>query len=154
MESATSPHVRLAARPNGTAKQMQNFSHFLIQTPPTKPELLANLPYPLQHLYKGDYRLAAAGHSNGRVVTTTRTKDKYRQAWIEYCKPLGVDPTLEPETTSFQTKINTIMGFIGRVKSGWYGHGRQVENGTVTTALTAVGQALSVNDRCNLLKPQ
>jgi hypothetical protein len=114
---------------------------------------VANLPYPLQHLYEGDYRLAAAGHGNGRVAATTKTKEKYRQVWIEYCEPLGVDPTLAPETTPFQTKINTIMCFTGRVKSGWYGHGRQVANGTVTSALTAVGQAFSVDDRGNPLKP-
>jgi len=85
---------------------------------------------------------------------TTRTKEKYRCHWIEYCEPLGVDPTLAPERTSFGTKINTIMGFSARIKSGWYGHGHQVANGTVTTALTAVGQAFSVDDRGNPLKPQ
>ena len=122
--------------------------------PPPKSELLATLPYLLQHLYKSDFRLAAAGHRNRRVAATTRTKEKYRCHLIEYCEHLGVDPTLALETTSLQKEINTIVGFSGRVKSGWYGHGRQVENGTVTTALTAVGQALSVNDRCNLLKPQ
>ena len=45
------------------------------------------------------------------------------------------------------------MCFSGRVKSGWYGYGRQVSNGTVTSALTAVGQAFSVHNRGNPLKP-
>ena len=45
------------------------------------------------------------------------------------------------------------MLFSGRVKAGWYGRGRQVANGTVTAALTAVGQAFTVDDRGNPLKP-
>ena len=46
------------------------------------------------------------------------------------------------------------MGSSGRVKLGWYGHGRQVANRTATTALTAVVQTFSVDDRDNPLKPQ
>ena len=45
------------------------------------------------------------------------------------------------------------MCFLGRVKSGWYGYGRPVANGTVTSALTSVSQAFSVDDRGNPLKP-
>ena len=114
---------------------------------------MANVPYPLRHQYESDYHLAAAGFNNGRVALTTRTKEKYRDAWIEFCKPLGIDPALAPETTSRQNKIDAIMLFSGRVKAGWYGYERPVANGTVTSALTAVGQAFSVDDRGNPLKP-
>ena len=67
---------------------------------------------------------------------------------------MGIDPTLAPETTSFKKKITKIMGFVGRAKSGDYGHGLQVANRKVTTALMAVGQAFSVDNRGNPLKPQ
>ena len=56
------------------------------------------------------------------------------------------------EITDFTAKIRTITGFTARVKRGAYGFKRQVAAGTITSALTAVGHALSVDDRGNLHK--
>ena len=58
---------------NGVRKPAVKFS-LKDSLPQNIKELSANLPYPLQHLYKGDYRLVVAGHSNGHVVATTKNK--------------------------------------------------------------------------------
>ena len=86
------------------------------------------------------------------MAATTRAKNIYQKAWIGYCKPLGVDPTLALEITPFTTKICSVTGFAARVKQGHFGFGYHIAAGTVTLALTPIGQVLSMDDRGNPLK--
>jgi hypothetical protein len=59
--------------------------------------------------------------------------------------PLGVDPYLQE--TSFSTRMRILSGFLARVRTGYYGQGKQVKNCTVSSALTAVGQTIAM--ACN-----
>jgi hypothetical protein len=58
---------------------------------------------------------------------------------------LGVDPYLQE--TSFSTRMRVLSGFLARVRTGYYGQGKQVKNCTVSSALTAVGQTITM--ACN-----
>ena len=125
---------------------------FQFQIPPSQSELLVTVTYSQQHLYESNFCLVGSGHQNRRVVATNKEKEKYHWAWISYCKPLGLDPILVKETTSFTTKIQKVTGFSARVKQGYFGFGRQIAAGIVTAALTAVGQVFSLDNRGNPLK--
>ena len=59
---------------------------------------------------------------------------------------------LAKETATFTTTIRTVTGFSVRVKRKFFGFERKVAAGTVIMALTAVGQALSLDNIGNLLK--
>ena len=54
-----------------------------------------------------------------------------------------MDPWL-PEGVDYELRVRTLSGFAGLSRAGYYGRGKQVKAGTVSTALTAVGQAISV----------
>jgi len=86
------------------------------------------------------------------VASTTDTKAKYRREWFAYCEPLGVDPYLAKETTSFQVRARILSGFAARMRRGAFGRGRQIGAGSVATALTAVGQAISLDTGINPAK--
>ena len=51
---------------------------------------------------------------------------------------MGFDPYLQ--STTFEQRIRSLTGFAQRVRTGYYGRGRQVQAATVTGAITAVGQ--------------
>jgi hypothetical protein len=57
-----------------------------------------------------------------------------------------MDPYLQGE--NFSTRMRTLSGCAARVRTGYFGKGKQVKNCTVSSALTAVGQtiALACND--------
>jgi len=53
-----------------------------------------------------------------------------------------VDPYLQG--TNFQKRIRLLSGFAARVRTGYYGNGKQVKNCTVSSAITAVGQTIAL----------
>ena len=55
---------------------------------------------------------------------------------------MGFDPYLQ--STTFQQQIRGLTGFAQRVHTGYYRQGRQVQAPTVTGAITAVGQTISM----------
>ena len=55
---------------------------------------------------------------------------------------MGFDPYLQ--LTTFEQRIRSLTGFAQRVRTGYYGRGRQVQAPTVTGAITAVGQTISL----------
>ena len=59
---------------------------------------------------------------------------------------------LAKETTTPRTKIRTITGFSAQVQWGYYVYERHASAGIVSSALTAVCQALSLGTRVNPLK--
>ncbi len=63
-----------------------------------------------------------------------------------------MDPYLQGE--QFLTTMRTLSGFLARVRTGYYGQGKQVKNCTVSSALTAVGQmiVLACNDNPTKVK--
>ena len=79
------------------------------------------------------------------MEATQKNKDKYWHHWQGYAETLGVDPYLSKHTTPFHSRIRSLAGFAGRVRTGYYGHGREIGASSVSTALTAVGQAISMD---------
>jgi len=63
---------------------------------------------------------------------------------------MGVDPILQD--TSFSVRVCLLKGFAGRVRTGYYGRGKQVQAGSVSSAITAVGQAIALATNTNPTK--
>ena len=63
---------------------------------------------------------------------------------------MGVDPFLQD--TSFSVRVCLLKGFAGRVRTGYYGRGKQVQAGSVSSAITAVGQAIALATNTNPTK--
>jgi hypothetical protein len=53
-----------------------------------------------------------------------------------------VDPFLQD--TLFTNRVCLLTGFAGRVRTGYYGQGKQIQAGSVSSAITAVGQAIAL----------
>ena len=73
---------------------------------------MTSVPYPHQALHKIDFHPVDKVYRNGRVGVTNKTKEKYCTKWISYCKPLGIDPTLEKSTTELPEKVRTVFSFL------------------------------------------
>ena len=86
------------------------------------------------------------------MESSEKTKNKYWDEWTRYAEFMGVDPYLSEDTTTFTRAIRSISGFAGRVKTGFFGYSREVGSSTVRTALTAVGQKISMDRGYNPLK--
>ena len=76
------------------------------------------------------------------MEATTKGRETHWRNWCSYVAPLGVDPTLQD--TDFQKGQRLLTGFGGLNRTGYYGRGKQVQGGTVSSAITAVGTAISV----------
>ena len=93
-------------------------------------------------MYEGDFRAADAGFKYGRVASTTTKRDVCWTHWTNYVAPLQLDPFLQ--NTDYTTQVRAITGFAGRVRSGYYGRGRQITAPAVNTAITAVGTTIAL----------
>ena len=102
--------------------------------------------------YARDFYLADCAFQAGRLEATTRSRQKYWNHWESYTGPLGVDPYLQDD--QFPTRMRALSGFLARVRTGYYGQGKQVKNCTVSSALTAIGQmvVLACNDNPTKIK--
>ena len=86
------------------------------------------------------------------MASTVQQKNKYFDAWCAYVQPLGVDPWLPQQDCLYLQQIRAISGFGARVKTGFYGFGREISASSVSTALTAIGQTISMDRNYNPLK--
>ena len=100
------------------------------------------LPPELQDSYARDFRLADAAFRAGRLAATSVARETRWRHWRAYVTAMGFDPYLQ--STSFEHRIRSLTGFAQRVRTGYYGRGRQVQAPTVTSAITAVGQTISM----------
>ena len=73
---------------------------------------------------------------------TARKRKIHWAHWVAYAFPLGVDPYLL-KTAYFQ-KVRALSGFAAHVRSGVYGRGKQVQVGTVSSAITAIGTTIAL----------
>jgi hypothetical protein len=60
---------------------------------------------------------------------------------------MGVDPYLQD--TPFTIRVCLLLGFAGRVRTGYYGCSKQVQASSVSSAITAVGQAIALATNTN-----
>jgi hypothetical protein len=103
------------------------------------------VPAHLKNNYAHDFDLADRAFHSGRLEATTRSRQKYWDRWQAYTRPLGVDPYLQDE--AFSLRMRTLSGFMACVHTRYSSKGRQVKNCTVSSALTAVGQTITL--ACN-----
>ncbi len=111
---------------------------------------MERVPAHLKNSYARDFYLADCAFQARRLEATTRSCKKYWDHWQAYTGPLGVDPYLQD--TSFSTQMRALSGFMARVRTGYYGKGKQVKNCTVSSALTAIGQTIALACNANPTK--
>ena len=61
-----------------------------------------------------------------------------------------MDPFLQ--NISFSDRVSVLKGFAGRVRTGYYGRGKQVQTGSVSSAITSVGQVITLATNTNPTK--
>ena len=84
------------------------------------------------------------------VVSTAKAKVRYWRVWTEFCAAVGVDPYL----FGTSDKISYLQVFLHRYRDGRIApSGRPVKVGTVSNALTAVGQAFKLAGLADPRKP-
>ena len=108
------------------------------------------LPNFLRGRYASDFRVADEGFHTGRVAATTKGRETCWGRWAAYVAPMGVDPFLQD--TSLTNRVRLLTGFAGRVRTGYYGQGKQIQAGSVSSAITAVGQAIALATNTNPTK--
>jgi hypothetical protein len=59
--------------------------------------------------------------------------------WTQYCTECGVDPWLQDIAPA--TRLQLLLGFAARTRTGYFGKGRQVTSQTVEKAMRHVAQA-------------
>ncbi len=109
---------------------------------PTFTAIVDGLPPGLQDSYARDFRLADEAFCAGRLAATSIAREARWRNWTTYLAPMGFDPYLQ--STTFEQRIHSLTGFAQHVRTGYYGRGRQVQAPTVTGAITAVGQTISL----------
>jgi len=63
---------------------------------------------------------------------------------------MGVDPFLQD--TPFTIRVRLLTGFAGRVRAGYYGQGKQIQAGSISSTITAIGQAIALATNTNPTK--
>ena len=79
---------------------------------------------------------------------STKGRENCWDRWASYVGPMGVDPYLQD--TPFTTRVRLLSGFVARVRTGYYGRGKQVQAGSVSCAIT--GQEISLATNTNPTK--
>ena len=121
-----------------------------LSVPPSAVELLDRLPAELKSTYARDFHASDAAFQSGKVAQTTKKWESLWDSWCTYVQPLGVDPYLQ--TTPFGLHCRCLMGYTARVRSGYFGKGKQVQASTVTSAITAVGKKITMDTNTNPTK--
>ena len=83
-------------------------------------------------------------------MVTTKGRENCWERWAAFCAPLGVDPFLQD--TPFSERVCLLKGFAGRVRTGYYGRGKQVQAGSMSSAITSVGQMIALATNSNPTK--
>ncbi len=101
-----------------------------------------SLPPGLQDSYVCDFRLADEAFCAGRLGATSIAREARWRHWQTSPAPMGFNPYFQ--STTFEQQIRSLTGFTQQICTGYYGRGRQVQAPTVTGALTAIGQTISM----------
>ena len=88
--------------------------------------------------------LVAAGRAidTGVVAANTKARTKYWSHWSRYAAAVHVNPLLQDTDPLIRDTVLT--AFAARVRTGYYGKGRQVKVQTVTEALSAISKTLEL----------
>ena len=78
----------------------------------------------------------------GVVAATTKAREKYWQKWCQYAKKVKVDPLLQSTHPLIRDLVLT--AFAARVRTGFYGKGRQIRVQGVTDARSAISKTIEL----------
>jgi hypothetical protein len=81
---------------------------------------------------------------------TTKGPETCWTHWSAYVTPVGVDPFLQD--TPFTIRVCLFTGFAGRVRTVYYGQGKQIQAGSISSAIMAIGQAIALATNTNPTK--
>ena len=84
-----------------------------------------------------DERIADAAIQDRLMASTSAERFK----WVQYCQ---VDGTFSYFSWLTRPILQRVKGFAARVRSGFYGHSRQIKTASVQVALSAIGTTLVV----------
>ena len=146
------PSFRLEISPPASGKEPTKLiflTIFQLSIPLTRTELLEPLQHSERRHFKSDFTAFAAACANAREEATSKTRKQYWTHWSAYAKSLRVCPYLVQRRTSYSTKVNALGGFAARVRSGRYGHGRQVTVARVRTIISSIGKTISMDTEHN-----
>ena len=73
---------------------------------------------------------------------THRAREKYWIHWSNYAKSVGIDPLLQETSPLIRDLV--ITAFAARVRTGYYGQGRQIQVQSVTQALSAISKTIEL----------
>jgi hypothetical protein len=96
------------------------------------------------------FRVADEGFHTGQVVATTKGQETCWSCWAAYVSPMGVDSFLQDTPLTIRVRLLTV--FAGRVRTGYYGQGKQTQAGSISGAITAIGQAIALATNTNPTK--
>ncbi len=113
-------------------------------------ECVGRLPPKHRDMYSRDFSVADEGFLTGRVETHSKNRSHHWQNWCAYVRPLGVDPYLKHSEYGERSRI--LSGYAARVRTGYYGRGKQIKATTVSLAITAVGQTICLECETNHTK--
>ena len=87
------------------------------------------------------------GYRNARLESTSKNRQTYFRYWKNLCKLVEVDPLLDPRRVTWEIVREQIFIFGGFVRQGLCGNRKQVAAGTVSKAITTVGQEIAIARR-------
>ena len=105
---------------------------------------MANVPAEYKDILKNLSLAADAGIRNSRLEETSRVSDKYWRHWVKLARIMELDPYLDPRAVSYNERVRALTIFGAAVRQGLYGNGKQTASGTVSTAISAIGQEIAM----------
>lgn len=105
---------------------------------------MANVSAEYKDIIKDLSLTADAGIRNSRLEETSNVSDKYWRHWVKLAGIMELDPYLDPGKVTYNERVRALTIFGAAVRQGLYGNCQQTASGTVSTAISAVGQEIAM----------
>ena len=76
------------------------------------------------------------------MAKTTQTRLRYWEAWEAYAETCNIDPLLQEVSPSKRDIV--VTAFAARVRTGFYGWGKEVKAGSVSQAIAAISKTIEM----------
>jgi len=103
---------------------------------------LEAIPLTVKANFARDVIAAGKAIDTGVVAANTKARQKYWRHWSHYAASLHVNPLLQDTPALIRDTVLT--AFAARVRTGYYGKGRQVKVQSVTDALSAISKTIEL----------
>ena len=98
---------------------------------------------PHRHHLTSDVLAAWEAIGHGIVAATTQQRQRYWTHWVRYTNLFGINRYLGGCANNTEKNV-VITAFAARVRTGYFGRGRQVSVGEVAKALAAVSKTIEL----------